>query len=226
MVKASEYKQQYMVGTCCQDHAGNMWRTAASMCRGWGIKEYTFRTRMQDGWSLASALTVGSTVTPDEGDAILVFGEYYSNYKEISDKFSIEHTMILRHSGDVEAYIKSFRFYDCGDDLRPTMVTAADTGSVHVNTISNRLNSGWSVEDAVSVPVKDSNNGKPCKDHLGHDYKSLTEMLLHYKLTFRVYYYRKGKGWSLEKILTTPAKRYNTKINKLAILEAGARKIV
>ena len=42
------------------------------------------------------------------------------------------------------------------------------------------------------------------KDHLGHTFIGVREMYLFWGLTEWVYYERKGKGWSLEKILTTP----------------------
>ena len=42
------------------------------------------------------------------------------------------------------------------------------------------------------------------KDHLGHTFLGVREMYLFWGLTEWVYYERKGKGWPLEKILTTP----------------------
>lgn len=42
------------------------------------------------------------------------------------------------------------------------------------------------------------------KDHLGHTFIGVREMYLFWGLTEWVYYERKGKGWPLEKILTTP----------------------
>ena len=42
------------------------------------------------------------------------------------------------------------------------------------------------------------------KDHLGHTFVGVREMYLFWGLTEWVYYERKGKGWPLEKILTTP----------------------
>jgi hypothetical protein len=42
------------------------------------------------------------------------------------------------------------------------------------------------------------------KDHLGHSFKGVREMYLHYGLNESLYYQRKRQGMSLEKILTTP----------------------
>ena len=42
------------------------------------------------------------------------------------------------------------------------------------------------------------------RDHLGHTFLGVREMYLFWGLTEWVYYERKGKGWPLEKILTTP----------------------
>lgn len=42
------------------------------------------------------------------------------------------------------------------------------------------------------------------KDHLGHTFPDVRSMYLFWGLTEWVYYERKGRGWNLEKILTTP----------------------
>lgn len=41
-------------------------------------------------------------------------------------------------------------------------------------------------------------------DHLGNVYSSRTQMLAYYGISENCYSYRKSKGWSLERILTTP----------------------
>lgn len=53
---------------------------------------------------------------------------------------------------------------------------------------------------------------KKVKDHLGNEYKSISEMCRHYGITFASYEHRIESGMSLEKSLTTPVrpkKKYN-----------------
>ena len=47
---------------------------------------------------------------------------------------------------------------------------------------------------------------KPCKDHLGKEYPSISAMVEAYGLTFYNYAKRIRRGWSLERTLTTPVK--------------------
>jgi len=43
-----------------------------------------------------------------------------------------------------------------------------------------------------------------CKDHLGKEFPSVTDMCLYYKISLSDYYRRIKQGWSLEDTLTTP----------------------
>lgn len=48
-------------------------------------------------------------------------------------------------------------------------------------------------------------NCKKCRDHLGHEYRSIREMTRAWKVTDFQYYKRLSRGWSPEKALTTPS---------------------
>lgn len=48
-------------------------------------------------------------------------------------------------------------------------------------------------------------NCKKCRDHLGHEYRSIREMTRAWKVTDFQYYKRLSRGWSLEKALTVPS---------------------
>lgn len=49
---------------------------------------------------------------------------------------------------------------------------------------------------------------KKVTDHLGSMFNSRKDMLSHWGISYDVYRHRKGKGWSLERILTTPVKKF------------------
>ncbi len=68
------------------------------------------------------------------------------------------------------------------------------------NTVSCRLDRGWSLEKALTTEVK-----RIWKDHLGNRYLSRKDLCKHYNITVDTFYYRTTiVKWSLEKTLTTP----------------------
>ena len=64
---------------------------------------------------------------------------------------------------------------------------------------TKRINSGWSVEDAL---LKKSGVFFLVKDHLGNEFKTKKEMCDHYGITYQTYIGRKRAGWELKDILT------------------------
>lgn len=67
-----------------------------------------------------------------------------------------------------------------------------------------RLEKGMSQKEALTAP-KTKGPAKPCRDHLGNEYKSSSDMFRTYGINYTIWKYRHiVKGWSLEKTLTTP----------------------
>lgn len=61
-----------------------------------------------------------------------------------------------------------------------------------------------SQEEALTAP-KTKGPAKPCKDHLGNEYPSCSEMFRAYGINYTIWKYRHvTKGWTLEETLTTP----------------------
>lgn len=75
--------------------------------------------------------------------------------------------------------------------------------------ISKWLSKGLSLEEIVSNYKNNYLNSSRdgyIVDHLGTEYSCVGEMLDAWGITPKAYRYRKGRGWSIEKILTTPIK--------------------
>lgn len=72
-------------------------------------------------------------------------------------------------------------------------------------TYNARRKAGWSIEDALTTPVKNITIAKePQTDHLGNTYESLNAMCQAYKITRWMYKSRIQNGWSVEDALTKP----------------------
>lgn len=67
--------------------------------------------------------------------------------------------------------------------------------------LRERVAEGKTIEEAVEMYKP-----RTVTDHLGVSYDSLAEMSEKWGISLGVYYRRENKGWSLKKILTTPAK--------------------
>lgn len=82
-------------------------------------------------------------------------------------------------------------------------------------TYISRLKSGWSVEEALTVPIiKDGSNYKNCKsfgdvvDHLGNKFNNISQMARHWGISPSVFHRRVHvQGLSVEEALTTPISR-------------------
>lgn len=71
-------------------------------------------------------------------------------------------------------------------------------------TFLRRRESGMSLEQALTAP-KRKGPGRPCKDHKGNAYQSMSDMFRAYGVNQTVYHYRHDvMGWSQEKALETP----------------------
>lgn len=80
-------------------------------------------------------------------------------------------------------------------------------------TLKGRMLSGWTLEKALTDPVKDvDTEARKSEDHLGNRYNSIASMCKSYGLNVDTYEYRIKEGWTVEKALTTPVrpkKKYN-----------------
>lgn len=75
----------------------------------------------------------------------------------------------------------------------------------------------WSLEKALTTPLRRCQSHKYYNeyiDHLGNKYKTLTSMLNTYNISMGLYVYRRMRGWSIERILTTPVLMRDVKCNK------------
>lgn len=95
---------------------------------------------------------------------------------------------------------------------------------IHPSTFSGRLDRGWTLEQALTVPARgngpkvNSRSKDPIKDHLGREFVSIGAMCRHWGLSEKVYWSRKRIcKWPLEKILTTPVRERDDTANAVAV---------
>lgn len=76
---------------------------------------------------------------------------------------------------------------------------------INPSYLSNRLSKGLTLNNIIPAYSR-----KRISDHLGNRYRILEDMLNYWGISFKAYKKRKERGWSLEKILTTPIKTTQT----------------
>lgn len=141
-----------------------------------------------------------------EDTAIKVFDSYYTSADKIAEKFELNSATVRKHIDHIEQYLISLDICVYEDKVYKTITDVSCACKVSETTICKRLNSGMDWVSAITLKSNGSNANKPITDHLGNEYSSVTEMCLRYSIPQSTYYRRKGKKWSLEKILTTPVK--------------------
>lgn len=83
----------------------------------------------------------------------------------------------------------------------PSLSKMCKRYGIRVDTYTRRLERGFSVCDALTIPAVHSIE---IMDHLGKKYPSIKCMCYSYGIDPKTYKNRLKKGWEFERILTTP----------------------
>ena len=88
----------------------------------------------------------------------------------------------------------------------PKPVKAEPKEEPKTETHDDVTNVEWvnDVKPEVKAETKHNLKNKPCRDHLGIEYPSVTEMCKQYKIGIKTYASRRRRGMSVEAALTTP----------------------
>lgn len=115
----------------------------------------------------------------------------------------------------------------CRDHLgRPfgSVPEMCETWGVPFSTYQGRLERGWTMEQALSVPTGgqgpkvNPRNGTMAVDHLGQEFVSIGEMCRHWGISEKVYWSRKRIcKWPLDRILTEPVHEADDTANAVAV---------
>ena len=174
------------------DHKGIVYPSLLAMLRAYGLSDPTYRYRRRRGWSLEKALTM-----PADQE----YAERSRGHKQIS-----------RPPIDVTVETITFdNLYEPKVDHKgrqfPSFSRMCANYGLHQRTVSNRLNSGWGLERALTTPVKQTKRRKIAReriDHTGKSYKSQREMCAAWHINPEIYRHRRNAGWNICRSLTAP----------------------
>ena len=195
-----------------RDHLGVTYFSAVEMCLYYGVDLNLYYVRLRNGWTLEDALTKDvADICKECADHL---NNVYPSITAMAVHYGIhEYTLRyrLRNGWSLEsALTETIRISPgkaCVDHLGNSFDSSAALcrfWHISYHTFLERLDRGWSIQDAITTPVNDV--CMEVEDHLGNTYSKLQDMLAEYKIDSPRYFQRKLAGWSLEKILTTPVR--------------------
>lgn len=200
------------------DHLGNNFESESAMTRYYNVPRPTFRSRIENGWSLEKALTFGkkSHTVQDH------LGNEFSSISSMVKHYGISYQAFLsrRNKGmsledalttPLSKYTKSQNIKDHLGNHYNSYKELAEAYDLDEKTLKVRLYRGWSLEDSLLCSThKHSKYSKEVsvsiEDHLGNIYPSYSSMARAYNLTFNALYSRLNSGWSIKDALTTPVR--------------------
>lgn len=87
---------------------------------------------------------------------------------------------------------------------------------ISIDAYKNRISSGYTIGEALTVPLRSCGTPSECTDHLGNKYKSISDMVRAYGIPRQTYTSRINHGWTLEQALTAePEKGWKSELGGL-----------
>ena len=220
------------------DHLGNHFKSVSAMTKHWGISRTTYLSRINMGWSVEKALTF--TIREEskhKGEVVDHLGNKFKSLSQMLKHWGISpatyYNRTHKEGLSVEEALtkpiaKTYSFQEVTDHLGNkyrSLSLMARTYGIKPITLRDRLERGWSVREALTIPVDTSTHRKNVnvegirvQDHKGVWYNSYYELAKSYGLTISTLYGRLVRlGWSIEKALLTPTQERKTGTRKRGI---------
>lgn len=191
------------------DGMGNIFKSISEMCRHYGIDRSVYNYRVRTGWSRQEAL------------GIVDRDNYVTDH--MGNKYKSINKMVQNYGIDINTYIQRV---EAGWDKEKAL-TEEPNNRVYTNGVSDhlgnkfkslydmcqyygiseatyiqRLKLGWSQQDALMTPIRQTGRKRAVKDHNGKEYSSITEMCRQYNIAAETYHRRIKMGWSKKEALT------------------------
>jgi hypothetical protein len=212
------------------DHLGNGYNSLEELADAYGIKYGALRSRLYLGWNLERALTTpvaGQSSKPKDH-----LGNSYNSIKDMCRHYGIPYGVYynrLNQGMTIEQALTKPKEHIRGGHKRQIadhlgnqydrLKDLADAYDISYGLLQSRLYHGWDIERALTTPVRESSKARDSfrdnesgsvkvKDHLGYEYKSITELADAYGLNECTLLYRLNHGWELERALNQPVITY------------------
>lgn len=147
----------------CQDHRGTEFESEHAMCDYYGINIGTYRGRIKKGWDLQAALETGVSeriVTDHKGNKFRSVKDLCRNYGVSCGTFRYRLKVGWSLKDALETpveYVSRTDAFRCEDHLGnkfESIGLMCESYGISAETFQARLQRGWSLQDALTIPVK------------------------------------------------------------------------
>ena len=198
----------------CKDHLGIEYGSLAEMCRKYEVDPTTYKNRIKRGWSAEEALDNDSKRRPVHGGGCKDhLGNIYPNQTALADAYGITRTQLrgrLKKGLTLEEALTLPAQYnliveDYKGKKYKSLSDMAKAYNIEKGLLRTRIKKYGNVEKAYERKQERGECTRvPCKDHLGKEFASMTDMCKYWKIDFKKYRDRIKLGWTLEDALTEP----------------------
>lgn len=198
------------------DHIGNKFNCLEEMCEYWNIPINTFKTRIRHSWSIEDALTAKIGRSNNKDKPVDHLGNKFNTVEEMCEHWDISYSsfytrmannMTVEEALTVPLREKDMEPVDHLGNRFDTLQEMCKHWGISKGAFQSRLQLGWSLEDALTIPPKQQyanrNNCRKVTDHLGQEFKSITEMCKHWGVKYSTFNSRIRYKWSVKDALTT-----------------------
>ena len=201
------------------EYKGVVYRSLKELACAFDVDYKLLQARLRIDWSLEKIITTPARYRTPPAPCKDHLGKEYPNLTAMAKAWGMGAEVLrARLKSDwgleVALTVQSGETRKCKDHLgkvHKSFTAMAKAWGLNLHTLNARLEKGWSLERALTTDplLCGTCNGKPCKDHLGKEYKSFTAMAKAWGLNLRTIRNRLKADWSLERALTTPARCYS-----------------
>ena len=193
-----------------KDHLGNTYASVTEMCKHYNIEPYNFRNRIKRGLSVKDALCSPKCSLPKYNSGKVVtdhLGNIFENERYLCEFWGVStqtYAKRKQRGWSMEERLirgRKPRRRKPRDERDKMCEVLSEKCNLPSDTILRRLKSGWTVEQATSIPVNKKRPKKTYSAPDGKTYRSIAEMCEAFNVKKDTFYKRKAEGQSLENCL-------------------------
>lgn len=197
----------------CKDHLGNEFPSKDAMCKHWGIPKQVYFGRIKLGWKLEDILTKPLDYKGGAKPVSDHTGQIFETIGLMCEHWNMPRTTYnarIKKGWSIEKALTTpvkpmkIKTKECIDHLGnkfESQNAMCRHYGITKSLLTTRLKLGWTLKQILTNPDV-INPKKKCKDHLGNEFDSITEMIQHYGVSEQTYRRRLRLGESLEFALT------------------------
>lgn len=199
------------------DHLGKTFSSKGAMLKHYGLSYKAFDRRIASGMSLKDALTIPSgNLKSNKIPCVDHLGNKYESkhsmlqhygicqtafeYRIKKLNMSLEDALTQPHKENKSTAIK------CQDHMGNTFsskIDMCDYWRMPRVVFFRRIRDGWTLEKALTEPIRNTNPKIKIKDHLGNEFDTLDAMCKHWNISKKQYMLNIRNNCTIQQALTT-----------------------